>query len=144
MVEAERSKVSGTQRVLIPSWQCSLDPVTSQGSSPSYHCLGSWFQCINLGPELLGTVLHPGNFWLPLRGIGDKVPVSICGRHVLPSSRNSIGGGLVCAEVTNSCDRIFLRLPASQDVGSDLAVSASSISSDSTGTCVLYVCHSLP
>lgn len=109
MVEADRSKLSGTQRVLIPPWQCSLDPVTSQGSSSSYYCLGSWFQCINLGPELLGTVL-PSEFWLPLRGIGDKVPVSVCGRHVLPSSRNSTGDGLVCVWVTKRCDGIFLKV----------------------------------
>lgn len=36
-----------------------------------------------------------------------------------------------------------LRLPASQAVGSDLAASASSVSSDPTGTCILHVCHSL-
>lgn len=98
---------------------------------------------MNLGPELLGTVL-PSEFWLPLRGIGDEVPVSICGRHVLPSSRNSTGDGLVCVGVTKRCNGTFLRLPSSQDVGLDLAASASLISSDSTGTCVLHMCYSLP
>lgn len=61
--------------------------------------------------------------------------MSISGRHVLLSPRNSPEYGLACG-VTKRCDGIFLRLPASQDVGSDLAASASSISSDCWNQCI--------